>query len=181
MSEILTALQDVDQNCPFGFSTVCRWVQKFKSGRSKLLLKHNSGRPRSATDGINTEKVAQILNSDRRLTCDEIAYKVGLSGASHRIFTENLNMKKIAVRWVPHFLSESQKQWRVIISKELLARHTDEGEIMLKHIVLIDETYIWSFEPELKRQSSEWHTPNSPRPAKFHQSEQLKNVDDICV
>ena len=88
VSEILTALQDVDQNCPFGFSTVCRWVQKFKSGRSKLLLKHNSG-PRSATDRINTEKVAQILNTDRRLTCDEIAYKVGLSGASHyRILTE---------------------------------------------------------------------------------------------
>ena len=65
MSEILTALQDIDPNCLFGFSTVCRWMQKFKSGRSELLLKHYSGKPRSATHGINTEKVAQILDTDR--------------------------------------------------------------------------------------------------------------------
>ena len=82
-SENLTALQDVDPNCSFGFSTVCRWVQKFKSGTCELSFKHYSARPRSATvtDGINTEKKAKILNTDRRLTCDEIAYKVGLMGA----------------------------------------------------------------------------------------------------
>ena len=57
-----------------------------------------------------------------------------------------------------------------IIRKELLARHTDEGEIMLKRVVSIDETWIRSFEPELKRQSSEWLTPNSLRPMKFRRS-----------
>ena len=55
-------------------------VQKFKPGRSELSLK--SGKRRSAADGINTEKVAQILNTDRRLTYGEIAYELGLSGAS---------------------------------------------------------------------------------------------------
>ena len=34
----------------------------------------------------------------------------------------------------------------------------------------IDETWIRSFEPELKHQSAEWHTPNSPRPVKFWRS-----------
>ena len=38
---------------------------------------------------------------------------------------------------------------------------------MLKRIVAIDETWIRSFESELKRQSAEWHTPNSPRSVKF--------------
>ena len=90
----MTALQDVDPNCSFGFSTFCRWVQKFKSESFELWLMHNSGRPRSATDGINTEKVAQILNTDRQLTCDDIAYDVGRSGAAvYRILTENLNMR----------------------------------------------------------------------------------------
>ena len=41
---------------------------------------------------------------------------------------------------------------------------------MLKRIVAIDETWMRSFEPELKRQSSERHTPNSPRPVKFRHS-----------
>ena len=42
---------------------------------------------------------------------------------------------------------------------------------MLQRIVAIDETWIWSFEPELKHQSSEWHTKNSPRPVKFRRSQ----------
>ena len=37
-------------------------------------------------------------------------------------------------------------------------------------VVAIDETWIQSFEPELKYQSSEWHTPNSPRPVKYRRS-----------
>ena len=41
---------------------------------------------------------------------------------------------------------------------------------MLKRIVAIDETWIRSFEPKLKRQSAEWHTPNSPSPVKFRRS-----------
>ena len=136
---------DVDPNYSFGFSTICRWMQKFNSGGSELLLKHNSGRPRSATDGINTEKVAQILNTDRSLNSDKIAYEAGLKGASvYRILTEN------------------EKQRWVIINKQLPASHMDEGEIMLNRVVPIDETWIRSFEPELKCQSSEWNTPNSP-------------------
>ena len=42
---------------------------------------------------------------------------------------------------------------------------------MLQRIVEIDETWIRSFEPKLKRQSNEWHTKNSPRPIKFRRSQ----------
>ena len=42
---------------------------------------------------------------------------------------------------------------------------------MLQRIVAIDETWIRSFEPELKRQSSEWQTKDSPRPLKFRRSQ----------
>jgi hypothetical protein len=53
--------------------------------------------------------------------------------------------------------------------------------MMLKRVVAIDETWIRSFEPELKRQSSEWHTPNLPRPVKYRRSmnELSKNVNDL--
>ena len=42
---------------------------------------------------------------------------------------------------------------------------------MLQRIVAIDETWIRSFELELKQQSSEWHTKDSPRPLKFCESQ----------
>lgn len=44
-TEILAALQEVDQTCDLGFSTVCRLVQKFTNGRSEASQKCSSGRP----------------------------------------------------------------------------------------------------------------------------------------
>ena len=52
---------------------------------------------------------------------------------------------------------------------------------MLQQIVAIDETWIQSFEPELKRQSSEWHTKNSPRPVKFRRSQNCAKMLMIFV
>ena len=36
---------------------------------------------------------------------------------------------------------------------------------------MLNETWIRSFEPGLKRHNSEWHTKKSPRPLKFHPSQ----------
>ena len=80
-------------------------------------------------------------------------------------------MRKIAARWVLHMLSESEKHQCVNIAHKLLKRYGEDGNEMLQGIVAIDETWIRSFEPELKRQSSEWHTKNSTRPIKFRRSQ----------
>ena len=50
---------------------------------------------------------------------------------------------------------------------------------MLQRIVAIHETWIRSFEPELKRQSSEWHTKESPRPIKYHLSQNCPKMPMI--
>ena len=126
----------------------------------------------SATTGENVENVAKLLNDDRRYSCDEIAHELDIShGSVHRILTEGLQMRKIAARWVPHMLSESEKHQRVNIARKLLKRYGEDGDEMLQRIVVFDETWIRFFEPELKRQNSEWHTKNSPRPVKFRRSQ----------
>ena len=79
-------------------------------------------------------------------------------------------MRKIAARWVPHMLSESEKHQRVNIARKLLKRYGEDGDEMLQ-VIVIDETWIRSFEPKLKRQSSEWQTKNSARPVKFSRSQ----------
>ena len=45
-----------------------------------------------------------------------------------------------------------QKHHRVKIARSLLHTYGEEGDEMLQRIVAIDETWIRSFEPELKRQ-----------------------------
>ena len=68
-------------------------------------------------------------------------------------------------------LSEIEKHQSVNIAHKLLKRYGEDGDEMLQRIIAIDETWIRSFEPQLKRQSSKWHTKNSPRPVKFRRSQ----------
>ena len=133
---------------------------------------HLCGRAVSATDGENVEKVAKLLNDDRRYTCTKIAHELDLShGCAHSILTERLKMRKAAARWVPHMLPDSEKHHRVKIARSLLHRYGEEGEEMLPRIVAIDEMWIGSFGPVLKWQSSEWHTKDSQRLLKFRRSQ----------
>ena len=59
---------------------------------------------------------------------------------------------------MPHMLSETEKRLSVNIARSHLQRYDVEGDEMLQRIVAIDETWMRSFETELKRQRSEWHT-----------------------
>ena len=51
--------------------------------------------------------------------------------------------------------------------RPLLLRFFHEGMVFLHRIVAIDETWVHCYEFELKRQSSEWRSPDVGRPIKF--------------
>ena len=67
---------------------------------------------------------------------------------------------------VPKELTEEQKQRRVTICQDLLERQDD----ILGHVITGDETWVYQYDPERKRQSAQWKTANFPRPKKFRQS-----------
>ena len=70
----------------------------------------------------------------------------------------------------PHAV-ESEKHLCVNIARKLLKGYGEDDDEMLQRIIAIDETWIQSFLPELKRQSSEWHTKITPRLVKFRPSQ----------
>ena len=45
----------------------------------------------------------------------------------------------------------------------------------------IDATWLRSYEPELKSQSTEWHSPASPKPAKFRRKQENLKQLAICA
>ena len=67
------------------------------------------------------------------------------------------------------------------IAHKLLQRYSEEGDEILQHIFAIEEAWIRSFESELKWQSSECYTKNSPRPVKFCQSQNCAKMLMIFV
>ena len=64
---------------------------------------------------------------------------------------------------------EDQKQNPVKFCKDMLEKIKDDSDI-LRQIITGDETLIFQYDSETKRQSMQWKTAESPRPKKVRMS-----------
>ncbi|GFS78018.1 putative DD34D transposase [Trichonephila clavipes] len=85
----------------------------------------------------------------------------------HKILSVNLGMRRICAKLVPKVLTDIQKQNRESISKDLLERN-EENPHFFDNAITGDESY--QYNSETKRQSNEWHSPQSPRQKKARMS-----------
>ena len=86
-----------------------------------------------------------------------------------RIITEDLGMRKICAKMVPKLLSDDQKERRVLVCKDILERLETEPNLLGK-VITGDESWIFEYDPETKRQSLQWKSAGSPRPKKAKMS-----------
>ena len=135
------------------------------------------GRPSISHTSDNVAKVKAVLDSDRSLSVRLIADQVGLpKSIVHEIITTELQMRKVCAKLVPKVLTNEQKESRVSISRGLLDRVTGDTEF-LEQVITGDETWVFEYDPERKRRSSEWHTTESPRPKKARMSKsKMKSI-----
>ena len=59
-----------------------QFIDNFKDGRDIVKSRRSPGRPMQASSQENVIKIKQFLDTDRRLTCEEIANDVGISHGS---------------------------------------------------------------------------------------------------
>jgi len=74
-------------------------------------------------------------------------------------------MHHVAAKFVPRILTADQKQQRVNVCTELRQLALDD-ETFLFRVITVDESWIYGYDPETKRQSSQWKISTSPRPKK---------------
>ncbi|KAK3717719.1 hypothetical protein RRG08_065453 [Elysia crispata] len=130
------------------------------------------GRPVTACGDANISKVLVSLSDDRRKTCEEISTETSMSRTSvFRVLTNKLNKKKKFSKWVPHLLTDEQKESRVNFSRNFLRRFQTEQNDFLGRIITGDETWVYSWDPETKRQSAEWRDFDEPRPEKVRRKQ----------
>lgn len=116
------------------------------------------GRPCTATDEEHQVALQSLLNEDRCWTTDQLANQLGISHGSTLRLLDQLEVRKVASRWVPYALTESQKELRVNISREHLQRYRSDPEF-LNRIIAIDETWIKSYDPADDTSAREWRYP----------------------
>ena len=81
---------------------------------------------------------------------------------------EDLNMKRVSSKFVPWLLTEDQKNNRLNVCYDLREQAGNDTQILSK-VVTGDETWCYGYDPETKLASSQWKTPNSPKPKKAQQ------------
>jgi len=159
----------------YGNEAMCRatcfeWHARFKRGRTSLEDDERSGRPSTSSTPKNVETIRWLVHEDRRRTIKEIAAIVNVSyGTVQTILTCDLNMHRVAAKFVPRLLTPEQKEHRVAICEELRQRALDDPSFMSR-IITGDESWVYGYDPETKQQSSQWKSPESPRPKKARQS-----------
>ena len=146
------------------------WHTRFKRGRTSLEDDERSGRPSTSSTPKNVETILWLVREDRRRTIKDIAAIVNVSyGTVQTILTCDLNMHRIAAKFMPMLLTPKQKDHRVAICQELCQRALDDPSLMSR-VVTGDESWVYGYDPETKQQSLQWKSPGSPRPKKARQS-----------
>ncbi|XP_039314693.1 protein GVQW3-like [Solenopsis invicta] len=169
-TETLPLIQQAFGSDCLSKSQVFRWHKSFKEGQEEVTDEPRIGRPSTSRIDENVTRVRDCLNFDRRLSLQLIAETLNITKTTvFRIVTDDLNMKKVCAKLVPKVLTDAQKNMRVLRCQELLEMCENDPNF-LNSVITGDESWIFEYDPETKRQSSEWHTPSSPRPKKARMS-----------
>ncbi|CAH1973101.1 unnamed protein product [Acanthoscelides obtectus] len=83
---------------------------------------------------------------------------------------EELGVRKLVSRWIPHLLTEEQKAARVNWCQKTLDRFNSGNSKNVYSIVSGDESWIYCYEPENKRQSAVWVFQDEEKPTKVIRS-----------
>ena len=131
------------------------WFAKFKSGNFDLKDASRSGRP-SEFDEV---RLNQLLHEDARQTTRELAERIGFNKSTVAEHLQSMGKVQKLGAWVPHVLSENNKNQRSTIAASLLARHLSthgHKQRFLYRIVTGDEK--WCLYVNMK-QRKEWLSP----------------------
>lgn len=152
-------------------TTIYRWYAEFRRGRASLGTVSSTGRPKTAVTPENVAAVQKIILDDRHVTYEQIRETVGIGmTAIQTILHNELGVRKLISRWVPHNLSEDQKAARVDWCRSTLKRFNGGRSKAVYNIVSGDETWIYSYEPERKHQSAVWVFEDEVKPTKVVRS-----------
>ncbi|UYV78207.1 hypothetical protein LAZ67_16000481 [Cordylochernes scorpioides] len=140
-------------------SRTFEWFSRFLKGREKVNDDQHTGRPRSLRCEENKLKI-------KRISIKDLSSETGLSvGLCHRIVTKDLDMIRTSSKFVPRILTEEQKVVRMDVCKNMVEMTRTDPQWMQK-IITGDETWVYQYDSETKRQSSQWIERGEPKPKK---------------
>ena len=154
-------------------ASIFEWHKRFKEGRESVSDDERCGRSKEVRTPELIGQIKNFMDKDRRVSIETISAQFDVSvGSVHTIIREELKMWKICAKFVPRVLREDQKERRWYDSREMVELINSDPAV-LDALVTSDESWIYCYDPETKRQNSQWKHAGSSRPKKARQSKLL--------
>jgi hypothetical protein len=119
-------------------------VNAFENGWEETDSASRSGTPTSVMDECRVEQVKSVLE------CTAIATEVRISPVVFTISSLTTEGNTVCAKWIPHVLSDDQRAMYVFLSTKHLQHWRNEDGEFLYCILMVDESWIYSFDPQLK-------------------------------
>ena len=163
-TEIHADLQKVYGNSALKYATVCKWVRCFNDGGESIENDPRVGRLVSVLTVKNVATVKTLIEEDKHYTVQEIEELSGIHSSSVlKILREQLGLRKICVHWMPHLLTDEQKQSRVRLAWQVIEKYKCDPR-RLEEIITRNETWIYQFQPDFKARNKVWVSSEVNRP-----------------
>jgi len=120
-NEIHTILREtLGEHAP-SYATVKNWVAQFKCGDFSTCDASYPGQPKTANAPEITDQIHELILEDCRISAKSIAEQLGISlERVGSIIHEDLDMRKLSMKWVPKCLNVDQKCQRCQSSEQYL-------------------------------------------------------------
>ena len=149
---------------------VFEWHKRFKEGRQSVRDDERCGGSKEVRTPELIGQIKNFMYKDRRVSIETISAQFNVSVRTlHTIIREELKMRKICRKCVPRVLWEDQKERHCHDSREMVEL-INSDPVVLDDLVTCDESWIYCYDQETKRQRSQWKYTGSPRPKKARQS-----------
>jgi len=149
--ETVVMLETAYKEAALRKTQVYEWFPRFRNGELSLADQPRSGRPSTSRTDENIVIIRELILEDRRRTIDQLVDLSGVSWSScQRNLSEELQMKRVAPKFVPHVLTADQKQSRVDACREL-KEHLEIDPDLFRRSLLVRKA---GATPTTQRQSS---------------------------
>ena len=151
-------------------ASVFEWQKRFKEGRESVRDDEKCGKSKEVRTPELIGQIKNFMDKDHRVSIKTISAQFDVSvGTVYTIIGDELKMRKVYAKFVPRVLREDQKEKRCQDSREMVELINSDPAV-LDALVICDESWIYCYDPETKRQSSQGKHAGFPRPKKAIQS-----------
>ena len=169
-AETYAMLQTAFEASCINQASVFEWHKRFKEGRKFVRDDKRCGKSKEVRTPELIGQIKNFMDKDRRMSIETISARLNFSvGTVPTIILEELKMRNIFAKFVPKVLREDQKE-RCCHDRREMIELINSDPAVFDALVTCDWSWIYCYDPEIKRQSSQWKHAGFPRPKQARQS-----------